>query len=156
MVTRKIIRTLLQNMMRSSCRGLGAKLSAYLPSLSTNPAINLNRSFRSGGDSIVAMQFKATCHVEDVELTVRDILTCKSISELSLKARFGTSMEAGSGEVFATLFTLTPFQQMYLNVFQEYSPHDDHDDPYNQSLLPQLASATTVYRLARAFEVILQ
>ena len=133
------------------------QLQKILSKVLSLPTINLNRSFLDlGGDSIAAMQLKAKCHAEDIELTVRDILTCKSISELTLKARFGTSMEAGSEEVSDTPFALTPFQQMYLHIIPEYSPHHDHDNLYNQSLLLRLASTTTVYRLARAIEAIVQ
>ena len=133
------------------------QLQKILKNLLGLPTINLSRSFLDlGGDSILAMQLKAKCHVEDIELTVRDILTCKSISELTLKARFATGMEADSEESLDAPFALTPFQQMYLDIAPDYQLHDDHDHLYNQSLLLRLRSTFTVYRLARAIEAIVQ
>ena len=121
------------------------------------PTINLNRSFLDlGGDSIGAMQLKAKCHAEDIELTVRDILTCKSISELTLKATFGAPLESDLEEVVDAPFALTPFQQTYLAMAPDYQPFDDHDHLYNQCLLLRLGTSITVYQLARAIEAIVQ
>ena len=121
------------------------------------PTINLNRSFLDlGGDSIGAMQLKAKCHSEDIELTVRDILTCKSISELTLKARFGSSLEEVVDKALDAPFALTPFQQVYLDMAPDFRPHDDHDHLHNQCLLLRLQSNVTVYKLARAIEAIVQ
>ena len=121
------------------------------------PTINLNRSFLDlGGDSIGAMQLKAKCHAEDIELTVRDILTCKSISELTLKATFGVPSEAYMEEVVEAPFALTPFQQMYFDIAPDYQPYDDHNHLYNQSLLLRLETSITVYQLARAIEGVVQ
>ena len=96
--------------MRSSCRGFWTKLSAYLayPSRNHPP--------RSRGDLVVAMQPKGTCHAEGIELSVRNILTCKSIPESTLNARLGTSMEAGFELVLEALFALTLFRQIDLAI----------------------------------------
>ena len=118
------------------------------------PIVNLNRSFLDlGGDSITAMQLKAKCHAEDIELTIRDILTCKSISELTLKARFGASTDADSQEILDAPFALTPCQQMYLDTMPDYR---DHDQLNYQTLLLRLASTITVYKLVRAIEAVVQ
>lgn len=133
------------------------QLQKILSKILSLPTINLNRSFLDlGGDSIGAMQLKAKCHAEDIELTVRDILTCKSISELALKARFVGRVEADSEETLDAPFALTPFQKMYLDMVPDYQPHDDHDHLYNQCLLLRLESTMTVYKIARAIEAIVQ
>ena len=121
------------------------------------PTINLSRSFLDlGGGFIGAMQLKAKCHAEDIELTVRDILTCKSISELALKATFGVPLKAHLEEVVEAPFALTPFQQVYFDITLDYQPFDDHNHLYNQCLLLRLENSIKAYQLARAIEGVVQ
>ncbi|KAL8826241.1 MAG: hypothetical protein Q9191_003926, partial [Dirinaria sp. TL-2023a] len=131
------------------------RLQEMLSQVLNLPTISLNRSFLDlGGDSIGAMQLKAKCHAEDIELTVRDILLCSSISELALKARFGTTNGPDADEM-DTSFVLSSFQENYL---QDIAFADEHQNGLHQvhgncSLL-QLAAITNVQKIARATEAV--
>ena len=131
------------------------RLQEILSQVLNLPTISLNRSFLDlGGDSIGAMQFKAKCHAEDIELTVRDILLCNSISELALKARFCTKNGPDS-DATNTSFVLSCFQENYL---QDSAFADEHQNGLHQihgncSLL-HLATITNVQKMARAIEAI--
>jgi amino acid adenylation domain-containing protein len=108
------------------------------------PSINMNRSFLDlGGDSITAMQLRAKGQAAGITLTVRDILTCESISQLAVVAKF-----AGEGEeeeLIGQTFPLTVWQQALLSNKTE-----------TQSLLLRLASSTTVPKIVRAIEALVQ
>ena len=133
------------------------KMQKILSEVLSLPTINLNRSFLDlGGDSIGAMQLKAKCHAEEIEVTVRDVLTCKSISELVLKARFGTATEADSEETLDTPFDLSISQRTYLDLNPDYSSSKSRDPLQNHSVLLRLASKLNEYKLARATEAIIQ
>jgi NRPS condensation-like uncharacterized protein/aryl carrier-like protein len=108
------------------------------------PTINMNRSFLDlGGDSITAMQLRAKGQASGISLTVRDILTCESISQLAVVARFLGAEE--SNEAVGQPFPLTAWQKTLLDSKTEA-----------QTLLVHLASSTTVPKLVRAIEALVQ
>ncbi|KAF2028417.1 amino acid adenylation [Setomelanomma holmii] len=107
------------------------------------PGINMNRSFLDlGGDSIAAMNLRAKCQALGISLSVRDILTCESISRLAVEARFnGEDEEEATGESF----TLTAWQKKLLE--------KEVDD---QTLILPLQTTITVPKLVRAVEALVQ
>ncbi|KAK3323088.1 hypothetical protein B0H66DRAFT_602501 [Apodospora peruviana] len=71
--------------------------------------INMNRSFLDlGGDSIVAMKLRAKARSVGISLTVPDILTCASISQLAARAE---KLGGGHDSVVGRLFPLTGWQR---------------------------------------------
>ncbi|KAF2181844.1 amino acid adenylation [Zopfia rhizophila CBS 207.26] len=110
------------------------------------PSINMNRSFLDlGGDSITAMQLRAKGQAAGISLTVRDILTCESISHLVVEAKFLSEEGAGFEEITGQPFPLTAWQQTLIESYGE-----------NQTLLIRLALSTTVPKLVRAIEALVQ
>ncbi|KAF2106754.1 hypothetical protein BDV96DRAFT_654318 [Lophiotrema nucula] len=108
------------------------------------PNINMNRSFLDlGGDSITAMQLRAKGQAAGILLTVRDILTCDSISQLAVVAKFVGEEE--ESEIIGQPFPLSAWQHALLNNKAE-----------SQTLLLHLASSTTVPKLVRAIEALVQ
>jgi amino acid adenylation domain-containing protein len=108
------------------------------------PSINMSRSFLDlGGDSIAAMNLRAKCQASGISLSVRDILTCESISHLAVEAKFlgaeEEEMEVGKP------FVPTAWQKTLLDKKAE-----------NQMLLLRLPSSTTVPKLVRAIEALVQ
>lgn len=116
------------------------------------PSINMNRSFLDlGGDSIAAMQLRAKCQAAGISLTVRDILTCESISHLAIEATFLSEEGAAFEEIVDQSFPLTAWQQACIESFATGSTQT-----HNQTLLLRLASSTTVPKLVRAIEALIQ
>ncbi|KAF2474324.1 amino acid adenylation [Lindgomyces ingoldianus] len=110
------------------------------------PSINMNRSFLDlGGDSITAMQLRAKGQAAGISLTVRDILTCESISHLVVEASFLSEDGVGFEEVVNQAFPLTAWQQACIDAQTE-----------SQTLLLRLASSTTVPKIVRAIEALVQ
>ncbi|KAF2008815.1 amino acid adenylation [Aaosphaeria arxii CBS 175.79] len=108
------------------------------------PTINMNRSFLDlGGDSITAMQLRAKGQTAGISLTVRDILTCESICHLAVEAKF--QGEDGDDEVIGQNFALTAWQQALIEQGAD-----------NQNVLVRLNSSTTVPKLVRAIEALIQ
>ncbi|KAH7122777.1 hypothetical protein B0J11DRAFT_608385 [Dendryphion nanum] len=105
------------------------------------PRINMNRSFLDlGGDSITAMQLRAKSQAAGISFTVRDILTCESISHLAVVAKFiGEDGDEKAGKPFA----LTEWQKSVV-------------DSQGQTLFVNLESSTTVPKLVRAVEGLIQ
>ncbi|KAF2500063.1 amino acid adenylation [Lophium mytilinum] len=111
------------------------------------PGINMNRSFLDlGGDSITAMQLRAKGQAQGISLSVRDIITCESISHLAMQAKF---LEEGVNEfeeVVGKPFPLTNWQKACL----------DSTVPQTQTVVLRLAESTTVPKLVRAIEALIQ
>ncbi|KAF2727722.1 amino acid adenylation [Polyplosphaeria fusca] len=107
-------------------------------------SINMSRSFLAlGGDSITAMQLRANGLTAGISLTVRNILTCESISQLALAAEFvGDDAEE---ESIGKSFPLSAWQQALLS-----------NNTAAQSLLLRLGSVATVPKLIRAIEALIQ
>lgn len=107
------------------------------------PSINMNRSFLNlGGDSIAAMNLRAKCQATGISLSVRDILTCESISHLAVQAKFGDEEEK---EEAGKPFALTTYQKALLE-----------KETGVQTILLHLVSLTTVPKLVRAIEALVQ
>lgn len=107
------------------------------------PSINMNRSFLDlGGDSIAAMNMRAKCQASGISLSVRDILTCESISHLAVEARFGNN---GEEEETGESFMLTAWQKELMKKEVDY-----------HKIMLALESTTTVPKVVRAIEAIVQ
>ncbi|KAF1998930.1 amino acid adenylation [Amniculicola lignicola CBS 123094] len=107
------------------------------------PNINMNRSFLDlGGDSITAMQLRAKGQAAGISLTVRDILTCESISHLAIEAKF---LDEEVEEFIGQAFPLTAWQQVLI---------DNKMKSHMISL--DLIQSTTVPKLVRAIEALIQ
>ncbi len=108
------------------------------------PSINMNRSFLDlGGDSIAAMNLRAKCQTAGISLSVRDILNCDSISHLAVEARFNEQEE--EEETTGVSFALTAYQKTLLE-----------EKVQSQTLFLHLATSTTVPKLVRAIEALVQ
>jgi amino acid adenylation domain-containing protein len=108
------------------------------------PRINMKRSFLDlGGDSIAAMNLRAKCQASGISLSVRDILVCESISHLAVAAKFDGDEE--EEEEVGKPFALTVWQKA---VLERQIP--------GQSIMLPLATMTTVPKLIRAIEAIIQ
>ncbi|OCL04567.1 acetyl-CoA synthetase-like protein [Glonium stellatum] len=116
------------------------------------PSINMNRSFLDlGGDSITAMQLRAKCQAAGISLTVRDILTCESISHLAIEATFLLEEDTAFKEIVGQPFSLTTWQQACIESFTA-----NPTKAQNQTLLLRLESSITVPKVVRAVEALIQ
>lgn len=116
--------------------------------------ISLDRSFLSlGGDSISAMQVVGRCRAEGLAVTIRDVLRCKSITELAQLAITTVGSAISKEEVYDTPFKLSPVQQMYFELLPDV-PVDDTNQRYNQSFFLKLVKATTSESVAVAVQKI--
>lgn len=108
------------------------------------PSINMNRSFLDlGGDSIAAMNLRAKCQASGISLSVRDILTCESISHLAVEAKFES--DGQEEEEVGKAFVLTSWQKELLKKEVEY-----------HKIMLALKNTTTVPKVVRAIEAIVQ
>jgi amino acid adenylation domain-containing protein len=108
------------------------------------PKINMNRSFLDlGGDSIAAMNLRSKCQASGISLSVKDILVCESISHLVIEAKFGggDEDEEETGKPFALTAWQTALIQRNVGA---------------QKTMMSLATTTTVPKLVRAIEAIVQ
>jgi amino acid adenylation domain-containing protein/non-ribosomal peptide synthase protein (TIGR01720 family) len=107
------------------------------------PSINMNRSFLDlGGDSIAAMNVRAKCQAEGISLSVRDILMSSSISQLAVEAEFTNEKTDKDAD---KPFALTAWQKELIKKEME-----------TESVLVRLAQSTTVPKLIRAIEALVQ
>lgn len=89
-----------------------------------------------GGDSISAMQIVAECRKNKISITVKDILTYKSITGTAKQAeskRLGATTFDHGEEDLEVLFDLSPIQMQHFNSAREGQNH------YNQSFFIKLA-----------------
>ncbi|KAL4722245.1 NRPS [Fusarium chlamydosporum] len=116
-----------------------------------------NRSFISlGGDSIMAMQVMSRCRDHSIKLTMRDVMSGKSITELATiiekEGRIINSAvsdyEGDSNEPFA----LSPIQQLFFN----NSSNKDHGDRFNQSQLFSIKNSVDAPAFAQAIHTLVQ
>jgi amino acid adenylation domain-containing protein/non-ribosomal peptide synthase protein (TIGR01720 family) len=107
------------------------------------PNINMNRSFLDlGGDSITAMQLRAKGQAVGIAMTVRDVLTCESISHLAVEAKF--IGEEGEDDTVGEKFLLTEWQKKLL------------EEKVGAKTVLVTVEETTVPKLVRAIEGVLQ
>ncbi|KAJ5794579.1 nonribosomal peptide synthase [Penicillium paradoxum] len=94
--------------------------------------IGTSRSFLSlGGDSITAMQVVSQCRAERIRVTVRDVLRCRTVSDLASRAEV-TGYVAPLEEDPETPFELSPIQQTHF----ELAPNGQNH--YNQSFFGRI------------------
>ncbi|KID60188.1 Nonribosomal peptide synthetase vlms [Metarhizium brunneum] len=111
--------------------------------------VRLDRSFLSlGGDSITAMQLRAKCRTEKIELSTQHILRAKSISQMALLAKSTSETALAHPEILDSSFGLTPIQQMYFDIASnaEMSHH------FHQSFLLRVTRRIGTLQMARAIE----
>ena len=112
--------------------------------------IAFDRSFLSlGGDSISAMQVAARCRTEGISVSIKDILRCKTLSELASRASQASASLLGAEDVFDTAFQLSPVQKLYFELFPEV-PVKGTSTHYNQSFFLRLVHPTAAEALAKA------
>lgn len=112
--------------------------------------IGKNVSFlQLGGDSIAAMHVMAKCRTEGIIVSVRDIISSKSVHDLSLKASFANEqhgVKAPNEDQHE--FDPTPIQQLYFELVENNSmssanPHRQ----FNQSVLLRLDQKASSHQL---------
>lgn len=95
-----------------------------------------NDFFGLGGDSISAMQVVSRCRKENICITVQDILECKTVSGLALRAKpldeVSYSTTQWGEETIGKPFKLSPIQTMHFRSMPEGVNH------YNQSFMLKL------------------
>jgi amino acid adenylation domain-containing protein/non-ribosomal peptide synthase protein (TIGR01720 family) len=122
--------------------------------------IGRNVSFlHLGGDSITAMQVMAKCRTQGIRIAVTDIISSKSVHDLSLKAVVPkdqqTAIIAAIGED-AHEFDLAPIQQLYFQLMHVGdkrlcpTPHTQ----FNQSVLLRLAKNASSHDLGRGLHAL--
>ncbi|KAF5137722.1 Nonribosomal peptide synthetase 8 [Metarhizium anisopliae] len=111
--------------------------------------VRLDRSFLSlGGDSITAMQLRAKCRTEKIELSTQHILRAKSISQMALLAKSTSETALAHPEILDSSFGLTPIQQMYFDI--ESNAEMSHH--FHQSFLLRVTRRIGTLQMARAIE----
>ncbi|KAJ4116109.1 Nonribosomal peptide synthetase 4 [Fusarium equiseti] len=115
-----------------------------------------NRSFVSlGGDSILAMQVISRCREHSIKLTMRDVMSGKSITELTSlveKEDHPTQGAISDDEENNQLFGLSPIQQLFFS----NSSNKDRGDRFNQSQLFSVHGSFDTSRFAQAIQGLVQ
>lgn len=116
--------------------------------------VKTNISFLSlGGDSITAMQVMARARKENLDITMHDVLRCKSIAHLASTIKAG-GLAFGSDtreEVLEELFELSPIQRLYF----EFSNEQTKEAHFNQSFTLQISSHKTPSQIRSAIELLI-
>ena len=119
--------------------------------------VGLRRTFLSlGGDSISAMQVATRCRNNHIEVSTRDVLRCKTISDLALCAKPASDLLELPDEEIDTPFNLSPIQQLYAS--HALGPDNlsrSTNKNYNFSFCLRLKKQTPAADLARAFEAVI-
>lgn len=116
----------------------------------------LNRSFLNlGGDSISAMQVMTQCKADGMALKIKDILRCKTLSELALCIKSTGQSSYSKDEELDTPFELSPIQQFYFQLEPDGSVAGN-PSRYNQSFMLRLKRYTPAYKLTRAIDNVVQ
>lgn len=119
--------------------------------------IGVNRSFLSlGGDSITAMQVVSHCRALKVELSVKDILESKNLSEAALRAKSAKASSISKDEKFGIPFALSPIQQWYFDEVVRTGGSGQAEHHYNQSILLHLTRQVQEQSVTRAFQTIVR
>jgi amino acid adenylation domain-containing protein/non-ribosomal peptide synthase protein (TIGR01720 family) len=118
--------------------------------------IGVNRSFISlGGDSITAMRVVSQCRADRIDISVKDILQCKSLGALALKAKvISGSAAARKEEQFDTPFELSPIQQIYFDNIASVGVSGASGHHFNQSLLLSISRKVGDQDMAHAINEI--
>ncbi|KAF5023771.1 hypothetical protein F66182_4164 [Fusarium sp. NRRL 66182] len=116
-----------------------------------------NRSFISlGGDSIMAMQIMSRCADQSIRLTMKDIMSGKSITEIAaLIESEGRQVQNGVPEYEEEdeqPFELSPIQQLFFNS----SSNKDRGDRFNQSQLFSITHPVDVSTFEHALHALVR
>lgn len=115
-----------------------------------------NRSFISlGGDSIMAMQIMSRCRDHSIKLTMRDIMSSKSITDLAslIEKTQPTRSTISDDECDDNQpFGLSPIQQLFFN----NSSNKDRGDRFNQSQLFWIHGSIDTTSFAQAIHALVQ
>ncbi|EKG18856.1 AMP-dependent synthetase/ligase [Macrophomina phaseolina MS6] len=115
-----------------------------------------NRSFVNlGGDSISAMQVMTQCKTENMAIKTKDILRCKSITELTTTVTIVERRAITVQEEFDTPFDLSPIQQLYFELQPEGSQRGG-SNRFNQSFFLRLARHVSGDVISAALDVIVE
>lgn len=115
-----------------------------------------HRSFVNlGGDSISAMQVMTQCKSENMAIKIKDVLRCKSITELATTVTITERRAIAVQEEFDTPFDLSPIQQLYFQLQPEGSQKGG-SNRFNQSFFLRLARTVSAYTISAALDVIVQ
>ncbi|CAG7555120.1 unnamed protein product [Fusarium equiseti] len=116
-----------------------------------------NRSFISlGGDSIMAMQIMSRCRDHSVKLTMRDIMSGKSIIDLASvieeEGRAAPGAISDEEDDDNQPFGLSPIQQLFFN----NSSNKNRGDRFNQSQLFSIHGSIDISSFAQAIHGLVQ
>ncbi|KAG8676481.1 Non-ribosomal peptide synthetase FpNRPS4 [Fusarium poae] len=118
--------------------------------LSSRPFISL------GGDSIMAMQVMSRCREHSIQLTMRDIMSGKSIADLvtliEKEGRMGQNSTLEYEDDNSEPFALSPIQQLFFN----NSSNKDRGDRLNQSQLFSVKESIDACTFANAIHSLVQ
>ncbi|KAH7371925.1 hypothetical protein BKA66DRAFT_590359 [Pyrenochaeta sp. MPI-SDFR-AT-0127] len=121
--------------------------------------VMLNRSFMSlGGDSITAMQVVSQCRGRHIILTVRDVLQCQSITQLTLRANEKADSKADLAHISFEPFALSPIQELrhlpQLDVADLLDIEDIYPcSPFQQGILVSQAKDPKAYQIRQVCEI---
>ncbi|KAH6714878.1 hypothetical protein BKA61DRAFT_734232 [Leptodontidium sp. MPI-SDFR-AT-0119] len=119
-------------------------------------AIALHRSFLNlGGDSISAMQVMTECKSNGMSLKIKDIMQCKTISELATCIKSAGKSSVHDEEIPDTLFDLSPIQQLYFQLEPNGSASGG-PSRYNQSFMLRLNRHMSSKRLGKAIHAVVR
>lgn len=119
-------------------------------------SVSPNRSFVNlGGDSISAMQLMTQCKAENMAIKIKDVLRCKSITELATTITTTARREITAQEEFDTPFDLSPIQQLYFQLQPEGSQRGG-SNRFNQSFFLRLTRFVSSDAISATLEVIVQ
>lgn len=119
-------------------------------------AMALHRSFLNlGGDSISAMQVMTQCKANGMSLRIKDILHCKTLSELASCIKSVGKSSFYIEESPGTLFDLSPIQQLYFQLEPNGSVPGGASR-YNQSFMLRLNRHTSSKRLGKAIDAVVR
>lgn len=119
-------------------------------------SVSPNRSFVNlGGDSISAMQLMTQCKAENMAIKIKDVLRCKSITELATTITTTERREITAQEEFDTPFDLSPIQQLYFQLQPEGSQRGG-SNRFNQSFFLRLTRFVSSDAISATLEVIVQ
>ena len=110
--------------------------------------VGLHQSFLSiGGDSMSAMQVMATSRSQGLGITVRDIISSKSISDLAKLVAIPEDVSF-EGEETNREFALSPMQDLFYECVGEQCGH------FNQSMMLRLTKRVDPVDVQRAVEIL--
>ena len=135
---------------------VGKKLQSIWGEVLGVPATEIGprRSFLNlGGDSIAAMQVVARCRAAQIDLSLQDILRCKTISQLASHIEGSEDGPLSDTELDLPL-NLFPSQNLQLSMANQISSQSDGSCLYNKSLLMHLEKSYPISNIAEALDIL--